>query len=163
MDVSMDQYDHRLFAVEQFRNFICLIETGWHQLHGALEPLSIEEIESPGTCGEWSVRDLIAHLTSWDTIAVGKVQTIVDDSNSDTMETTQQFNERAIQESLGLSIARLMSNFATRHRTLLDALHAATGQSGEILERIEWTVGEDTWKHYEIHRSQIQSRFTRIR
>jgi hypothetical protein len=40
-------------------------ETEYRKLSQTLNTLDIEDMEEPGVCEEWSVKDILAHLTVW--------------------------------------------------------------------------------------------------
>jgi uncharacterized protein (TIGR03083 family) len=44
-------------------------------LEALLEKLTPEEMIQPGALGDWSVKDVLAHLTEWEQMALGWIQT----------------------------------------------------------------------------------------
>lgn len=50
-------------------------DAGWAELRGVLESLSAEQLEEPGYYPEvWSVKDLMAHIASWQAEATQIIQ-----------------------------------------------------------------------------------------
>jgi uncharacterized protein (TIGR03083 family) len=43
----------------------------WEALQAETGPLSAAEMTAPGTVGEWSVKDVLAHLTAWQQMVLG--------------------------------------------------------------------------------------------
>ncbi len=43
------------------------IETEWDNLQAALDGLTEEQMHQPGVVGEWSIKDILAHITAWQT------------------------------------------------------------------------------------------------
>ncbi|HEX9036147.1 MAG TPA: ClbS/DfsB family four-helix bundle protein [Ktedonobacterales bacterium] len=46
-------------------------QAGWEAL---LAEIGAEHMEQPGVAGEWSIKDIVAHLTSWRRRTVGRFQ-----------------------------------------------------------------------------------------
>ena len=159
----MDDPGARSFAVEKYREFVATVEVRWLLWLDAVRSLSEAEISTPGTCGEWSVKDLIAHVAVWDSVAVEKIRDIVNGTigelSSDSLETSDEFNQRnaAIHSDTPLDV--LTAAMLAAHQTLIEKLCQTSSQSNETLERIEWAAAEDTSKHYAEHESQIRQRF----
>ena len=42
------------------------LDTAWRSLHGSYAGLSESQLLEPGVTGAWSVRDIIAHVTTWE-------------------------------------------------------------------------------------------------
>jgi uncharacterized protein (TIGR03083 family) len=45
---------------------LAVLETARARLDGALDGLEPDELTVPGPVGEWSVKDVLAHITAWD-------------------------------------------------------------------------------------------------
>ena len=45
---------------------LAALEAARAKLDAALEGMSAEDLTAPGPVGDWSVKDLLAHVTSWD-------------------------------------------------------------------------------------------------
>jgi hypothetical protein len=52
------------------------IARGHREVHALLAGISLEELEEPATIGggEWSAKDLVGHLTTWEEIALATVE-----------------------------------------------------------------------------------------
>ena len=53
------------------------IETAWEALNKSTEGLSDAEMLESGVTGEWSVRDIIAHVTTWEEEALKNLPIIL--------------------------------------------------------------------------------------
>ena len=51
--------------------FLEKIQSAWSQWQAALSHYSPEEMREPGFCGEWSLEDVIAHITWYENEMVG--------------------------------------------------------------------------------------------
>jgi hypothetical protein len=157
----MSDFEAAGFAAEKYREFVDLIEDRWSSLIAALSALTPEEINLPGTCGTWSVKDVIGHIAVWDAIAIETVHGILDGTSRDTLESTQEINDRTSAEHAQVPIENLRVTLLATHQRLINELNSAATSPVDVLERIEWAVSEDTWKHYDDHLEQIRSRFIR--
>ena len=49
----------------------------WQELQQSIEGLSDHELAGPGTLDEWSVRDILAHVTTWEDEALAHLPLII--------------------------------------------------------------------------------------
>jgi hypothetical protein len=156
----MPSHDAEEFGAEKYNEFIALSETSWSHWLTSLERLTPEQINEPGTCGTWSVKDLIGHVAIWDDVAIDKIRAMLEDSMpTSPAETLDEFNDRTWRAFRDQSIDELLAHMHKTHDRLLGAFESASRSSNDILERIEWAIADDTWKHYDEHRQQIVNRF----
>jgi hypothetical protein len=156
----MSDLEAASFAAEKYQAFLDRIEDRWTSLIACFSTLTPEEVNLPGTCGTWSVKDLIGHIAVWDGIAIETVHGIIDGTSRDTLETTQEINDRTSAERAHVPAEQLRATLLATHQRLMQELTNAASSSPGVLERIEWAVSEDTWKHYDTHQEQIRSRFS---
>jgi uncharacterized damage-inducible protein DinB len=158
----MTDQDSQEFALEKYREYLAAIDDSWNRWLDALDRLSAEEIDSPGTCGEWSVRDLVGHIAVWDQVAIDKVLGIREGNHPpEDDESLDQFNERTVEVSRSLELDVIRERMISTHEKLIEDLADVSNLPVEILERIEWATVEDTRKHYQQHLDQIEVRFHR--
>lgn len=71
------------------------LEDGRQELVEMLQDLPDEEMLKPGVCGEWSIKDILAHLTQWE----GQTVTLLfQASQSERKPTTAHFGKETIDE-----------------------------------------------------------------
>jgi hypothetical protein len=73
------------------------IESEWNNLQAALDGLTEEQMHRPGVVGEWSIKDLLAHITAWQTRLITAIFKAEKGLTPDTIEggkTVDQMNER---------------------------------------------------------------------
>ncbi|HWV34682.1 MAG TPA: maleylpyruvate isomerase N-terminal domain-containing protein, partial [Thermomicrobiales bacterium] len=56
--------------MNRIERLIDKVETAWGAFHAAYADLPDEMLLISGVCGDWSIRDLIAHVTWWDAEAL---------------------------------------------------------------------------------------------
>jgi len=148
------------FGAQAFQNYLSLIETHWTKWLDAIAGLDDDQIIEPGTCGEWSVKDLFGHVAVWDEVAASKAASILGGQDQPPFtETLDEFNHRTWLGFRDRSQSDLQAWMLESHREMVLALQRALPAADDIRERVEYATIDDTWKHYDEHRSQIESRY----
>ena len=96
-------------------------------LQAALDRAGPEVIQRPGSWGEWSLKDLLAHIVYWQTVAIdrlgkfadGRADEIARLSGDDEMN---QVNENVYQSNRDRPLAEMMKLFTTTYQTLRTAV-----------------------------------------
>ncbi len=140
--------------------FIARIQVSWESWLAAADVLPDDQLLQPDTCGPWSVKDLIGHVTTWDGVAVDKVQGIMAGAaRPETSETVDAFNARTAHAFRHDSLDDLRQRMHVGHARLMEALDGTAMASDEAFGWIVWAIAEDTWQHYDEHRQQVADRF----
>jgi hypothetical protein len=91
------------------------LETTRERLLVALEPLSDEEILAPGAIGDWSVADLLVHLTVWESELVTTLMRLKSGQKParmlEAIADTDAFNARVYAENKGRDLDRIFDDF----------------------------------------------------
>lgn len=56
------------------RELLAVVEDSWRQLDAALEGLDAVAMMEPGVVEQWSVKDLLGHVTTWEQVALRNVE-----------------------------------------------------------------------------------------
>ena len=82
--------------------------------------------EKPGACGTWSVKDILAHLTSYEQIAVDIVATFAAGGPTPTLdrylEPGGQFNDSEVQARRDKGVQDILAEFNDLHTQVLTLL-----------------------------------------
>jgi Mycothiol maleylpyruvate isomerase N-terminal domain len=114
------------------------VNSSWQSLQQAIEGISDERMAEPGVAGEWSVKDLLAHVAYWD-------DPDLPDSGGD----WQPINERVASERANWSLAEVRNNLTETHERMLTALRAKPDiDPGQV-------IGD--WEHYDEHAAEIRA------
>lgn len=125
------------------------IETSWQDLQNVLQDIPPERASEPGVSGEWSVKDLLGHITFWERNAVTEVQRLEPEEVVEALD-VDEINARERERYRNRSLDELQAEFTESHDALMDALRTV-----EDLDPDE--VKGDTWEHYEEHAADIRS------
>ncbi|MEX0762214.1 MAG: maleylpyruvate isomerase N-terminal domain-containing protein [Dehalococcoidia bacterium] len=140
-------------ATETKHAVIAAIDDAWRDLRRCLSPLTGPEMIIPGVCGEWSVKDVLAHITTWESeliMALGR-GSAVPTPNLD------EFNEKAVRSRASLTSREVMEQLEDTHRSLRDALNDAPAAYFAYGESIRTKIDSDSLLHYEEHAAQIRA------
>lgn len=90
----------------------------------AVRDLAEDDWRAPGVCGYWSVREIIAHLASFElalieALAVARGEPI-GPTLADMLRDGQAFNDKQVMSRLGLSVAETLAEYEAAHRRVLE-------------------------------------------
>lgn len=144
------------FAFGKYHDRIAELEKCWRDLIDALEAFSAEQLVESGSCGTWSVRDVMSHIAGWDLIAISTIEGILSGEHHETMESTQQINDRSIVEAGNRTLIEVRLHMWQIHERLISSLHDQSAKPYDALERIEAAVCGPTAAHYCEHEAQLR-------
>jgi Mycothiol maleylpyruvate isomerase N-terminal domain len=125
------------------------IDSTWQDLQGALHGIPAERASEPGVAGEWSVKDLIGHITFWERSCAAELQLLEPDDAIEDLD-IDQLNARAHERIKSRSLRELQDDFAQTHEALMQALHDTENLDPD-------PVKGDTWEHYVEHTADIRN------
>jgi hypothetical protein len=135
------------------------------KLLAVLDGLSEEEMARPGVAGEWSVRDVLAHLLAWEEEAVTRLDLLAAERPQDVAWIDDQdeqklnaWNARAHQRYAGLALAEIMRRLADVQGRILIGLDSLSDErlstdAGPVPVR-NW-LPECTYDHEQEHCADI--------
>lgn len=135
------------------------LESRWRELHDAFDELSDDALMEGGVVGPWSVRDLLAHVTTWDEEALKALPVIVEGRRVPRYSTLyggiDAFNAQSQGRKQGLSLEQVLTELEETHQRLLSYLDgvpdSAFATEGRFLRRLR----QDTYGHYREHTEHI--------
>ena len=120
---------------------ISILEEGNARLHELLDGVSEEHLSREASIGggEWSAKDLIAHLATWEELALrslaewrrGEVPWVESDDGPFRRSGTERvdaFNARAVAENRGLSLEEVRRNSEETHQRLVAEITALSDE-----------------------------------
>ena len=135
------------------------LDERWWEFRGAFEGLTEEKLTEPGVVGQWSIREVLVHVASWDGEALKALPVIVDGGRvprySDLYGGIDAFNELTQERKSSLGLNEVLRELEETHQQLLDYLEGvpdeAFASEGRFLRRLR----QDTYGHYREHTEQI--------
>ena len=137
------------------------IEAHWSELAAAARGLTDEEMLRPQTSGDWSLKDVFAHIAAWEEEAARRINEIAQEGGDSltwpTREEEDAFNAAAVLQSRELSLDRVMKRLEECHQDLMDML-ATFGEELVVadteVKAAEWVPGW-TYMHYQHHAPDV--------
>ena len=135
------------------------ITTAWQELQDAIAGLPDAALRAPGAVGEWSVRDLLAHIATWEEEALKALPVIVEGGKLPRYASQggiDAFNARQQEAKRHLSLDRLRLEMASTHQRLLALIDRVPEQAyaaeGRFLKRLRL----DTYGHWRGHAADVR-------
>jgi hypothetical protein len=143
------------------------IETEWENLQAALDGLTEEQMHQPGVVGEWSVKDILAHITAWQTRLITtlfKAENGFTPDTTDGGQTVDQLNEEFYREMKARSFDRVWDDLDSSYHQILSRLESWKDKDLFDPKRFKWMKGKpfaeyiagDSYEHYAEHAVQIR-------
>lgn len=135
---------------------------------GLLDDLPDEALEEPGVLGNWSIKDILAHLTSWEAELIKLLwqasQGQKPSSAHFSGRTVDQLNAQWFKENKNRPLERVLADFTAVRKQTLRRLENFSNKDLNNPDRFLWLKGkplwewvaEDTFRHEEEHRGQIR-------
>jgi uncharacterized protein (TIGR03083 family) len=148
-------------TVERTDRLIEKLDAAWHDFQDTYAGLTDEEVLEPGVVGEWSIRDLIAHVTWWEEEALSHLPTILAGGRpvrySVAYGGIDAFNARRTEQRRELSLDEVRAAFVATHRRLVDYLRGVPPEELKGDSRFRRRLRLDTYGHYPIHAADIRA------
>ena len=136
------------------------LDTAWKEFQASYDGLSDKQLLVPGVTGEWSVRDLIAHVTWWDDEAITHLPLILEGGRVPRYSVTyggiDAFNALMTERKRDLSLVEVRREFAETHRRLVDYIGNVPPERLLAEPRFRRRLRLDTFGHYSIHTADIR-------
>jgi uncharacterized protein (TIGR03083 family) len=132
------------------------IQADHADLSRLLATLSDEEAARPHRLGDWSAKDLLAHLIGWEAKGIEALTAIGEERTPEKAPETDAFNAASVQDRQGASWAELRAEFDRTNRALLDVARALPEAAWQRRRTTFWLRGV-TIDHYQEHRPPFAS------
>jgi hypothetical protein len=136
------------------------LDGAWQALHLSYAGLSDEQLVETGVVGDWSIKDLLAHITTWEGEALKYLPVILEGKRPPRYAAQggiDAFNARMTNEKRGVPLVDVRRQMEETHRRVLDLLQAVPEKHlvGEtpFRRRLRW----DTYHHYGEHAAAIKA------
>lgn len=139
------------------------------ELEQMLTPLSNTQLTTAGVNGEWSIKDILAHLAAWQHVLLDRLQAAIQHTRprlsfqglSD--EDIDRLNTQFYEENKSRSLSEVQVDFQNTYRQIADAVQAMNEEDLFDAQRFAWLGGTalwrfvagDTYEHYIEHMEPI--------
>jgi uncharacterized damage-inducible protein DinB len=96
----------------------------------AIDGLTEDEMTRPDVVGDWSVKDILGHIASWEEAAAYIVRGIAQGQHPDTTEYDDEdaWNAQQVARKRDWPLTRIRAELSAARRSLLDAIIALPGR-----------------------------------
>ena len=123
------------------------VDDGYAELQAALAGLTEAQKLQPGATGHWRVKDVLAHLTRWDDVALVEMRAyLANQTTGVDYRDIQAWNERWASEDWDLPLGQVETAFEASHRQIRDFLGSLSEEQW-IRPVRGWARGA-VWGHY---------------
>lgn len=129
------------------------LDTSWSALLATLDDLTDEQLEEPGSVGEWSLKNTLGHIGYWDDL--GREQAALalagQPREFDDFEAMNQADHAA---RLGRSLAEERAAMHQAHAALVAALEEREGLEASAIDA---AIAGATYEHYDEHAVDVRA------
>jgi DinB superfamily len=121
--------------------------------------LSDSQLTEPGVAGEWSVKDIIAHVSWWEEEALRHLPSIIAGERPPRYSTIyggiDAFNAMMAEQKRDLSLSDVLRQQDDTHRRLVEFIQSVSEDQFTRETRFRRRLRLDTYGHYPIHTASI--------
>ncbi|HEV2643715.1 MAG TPA: DinB family protein [Candidatus Elarobacter sp.] len=141
------------------RQILQRLDSAWTTFEASYAGLSDAVLLIPGVTGNWSVRDIIAHVTWWEEEALKHLPRIREGGRSPRYSVTyggiDAFNALMTEQRQHLSLAEVRRQHDDVHAQLIEYVSAAPEELFTRETRFRRRLRLDTYGHYPVHTAAI--------
>lgn len=143
------------------------LDAAWLDFETSYAGLADETLLIPGVTGEWSIRDIIAHVTWWEEEALKSLPVIRSGGRwprySVTYGGIDAFNATMTQRRQHLSLAEVKRQHEEVHAQLVSYIREAPDELIRAETRFRRRIRFDAYGHYPVHAAAIRAWRERLR
>jgi hypothetical protein len=137
------------------------LDTAWTAFQVSYAGLSDAQLMEPGVTGQWSVKDLIAHVTWWEEEALQHLPRILTGGRPPRYSLQyggiDAFNAQMTEQTRGLSLADVLRQSEDTHQRLLAYIHSVPEEPFTRETHFRRRLRLDTYSHYPKHAKAIRA------
>ncbi len=136
------------------------LDKAWAALQESYAGLTVAQLTEPGVIGDWSVKDILAHVTTWEEEA-NKYLPLINEGGrlprySIEYGGIDAFNALRTEQKRGLSLSDVLRQHEETHRRLIDYIQSVPEEQFTRETRFRRRLRFDTYRHYQEHTRMIR-------
>ena len=136
------------------------LDKAWRAFQESYAGLSESQLMEPGVAGTWSVRDVLAHVTTWEEEALKYLPAILEGRKPPRYSMTHgginAFNAEMTERKRVLSLSEVLRQLDETHRRLIQLIENAPEDQFKSATRFRNRLRLDTYSHYPKHAEAIR-------
>ena len=136
------------------------IDKAWSALQTSIDSLTDGQMAQPGVTGDWSVKDILGHVTAWEEEALKHLPHILEGKRPPRYSVLyggiDAFNALKTVENRARSLGEVRARMDETHARLVDYVRAAPDEQIGTETRFRRRIRLDSYSHYPIHTQAIR-------
>ncbi len=145
--------------MNRHQDLVRRLEKAWSEFRECYTGLSAPALSESGVTGQWSVRDIIAHVTTWEEEALKHLPLLLQGEKlprySDKYGGIDAFNARMAAAKRDLSLSQVLQQQHAVHSRLVAFIASVPEQHLGGKTRFRHRLRLDTYGHYRKHAAAI--------
>jgi DinB superfamily len=136
------------------------LDAAWAAFRESYAGLSDSQLTEPGVTGDWSVKDILAHVTTWEGEALKYLPLIIAGGRPPRYVKyggIDAFNAKTTEAKRGLSLPDVLRQLDDTHHRLIDFLQRTPEAQFTRDTRFRRRLRLDTYSHYAEHAEGIRN------
>jgi 2-C-methyl-D-erythritol 4-phosphate cytidylyltransferase len=137
------------------------LDEKWRDFTGSFEGLTDAQMVEPGVTRAWSVKDILAHVSTWEEEALKYLPVILDGRRPPRYSTLHggidAFNAKMTGAKAALAVSEALHQLDQTHRRLVAFLGQAPEEELATDTRFRRRLRADTYGHYPKHTKAIRA------
>ncbi|RPI77858.1 MAG: ClbS/DfsB family four-helix bundle protein [Chloroflexi bacterium] len=142
------------------QNLLKQLDKAWVVLQESYAGLTDLQFKEPGVTGDWSVKDILAHVTTWEEEALKYLPLILQGGRPPRYSIMyggiDAFNAQSIEQKRVLSLSEVLKQLDATHRRLIDYVQSVPEEQFIQETRFQRRLRLDTYSHYREHARMIR-------
>jgi hypothetical protein len=136
------------------------LDTAWAAFQASYAGLASSRLTEPGVAGDWSVKDIIAHVTWWEEEALRHLPLIMAGGRPPRYSVTyggiDAFNAMMAERKRNVPLSDVLTQQNDAHQRLIDFIQSVSEDQFTRETRFRRRLRLDTYSHYPIHTNAIR-------
>jgi hypothetical protein len=135
------------------------MEKEWQNFLMSFEDLPDDALLEPDVVGNWSIRDVLAHISTWEEESLKNIPLILDGKSTPRYARAggiNAFNAREQAKKKTLTLAEVKISLKSTHDRLVQFLSRIPDSDYISNERLIHRIRLDAYSHYREHADQIE-------
>jgi hypothetical protein len=144
---------------DQITRLLRRVEMAWAALKESYAGLPDSRLTEPGVVGDWSVKDILAHVTTWEEEALQHLPVIIAGGRPPRYVTfggIDAFNAHMAEQKREIALSDIRRRLDETHSRLLDFIRSAPAGQFTRNSRARRRLRLDTYGHYPKHAEAIR-------
>lgn len=145
---------------DRVEKLLTRLDTAWTAFKESYAGLTDTQLLEHGVTGDWSMRDIIAHVTTWEEEALKHLPLIIAGGRPPRYSTSyggiDAFNARMTEQKRGLSLAEVRRQQEEIHLQLVAFIRGAPADQFIRETRARRRLRLDAYGHYPLHTEAIR-------